>query len=84
VEVADTERLVIVHELNYGQRPAEDEVFDGIQGAMVEAFGIKADAIVLIKPGSLPKTTSRKTCRQQARALFLQQGLQTVATWKRW
>jgi acyl-CoA synthetase (AMP-forming)/AMP-acid ligase II len=84
VEVADTERLVIVHELNYGVRPLHDEIFDGIQGAMLEAFGIKADAIVLIKPGSLPKTTSRKTCRQQARVLFLQQELQTVATWKRW
>jgi acyl-CoA synthetase (AMP-forming)/AMP-acid ligase II len=84
VEVADTERLVIVHELEYGQRPTQDEVFDGIQGAMLDAFGIKADAIVLIKPGSLPKTTSRKICRQQARVLFLQQELQTVATWKRW
>jgi acyl-CoA synthetase (AMP-forming)/AMP-acid ligase II len=84
VEVADTERLVIVHELNYGPRPAHEEIFDGIQGAMVDAFGIKADAIVLIKPGSLPKTTSRKTCRQQARALFLEQELQTVAAWKRW
>jgi acyl-CoA synthetase (AMP-forming)/AMP-acid ligase II len=84
VEVADTERLVIVHELNYGERCAHDEVIDGIQGAMLDAFGTLADAIVLIQPGSLPKTTSRKICRQQTRMLFLQQELQTVASWKRW
>ena len=84
VEVADAERMVIVHELNYGETPDHDEVFEGIQEAMLDAFGTKADAIVLIKPGSLPKTTSRKICRQQARALFLQQQLQTVAAWRRW
>ncbi len=84
VEVDDVERLVIVHEVDYGRKPVHDEVFAGIQDAMLDSFGIKADAIVLIQPGSLPKTTSRKTCRQQARALFLRDELRTVASWKRW
>jgi acyl-CoA synthetase (AMP-forming)/AMP-acid ligase II len=84
VEINDIERLVIVHELDYGRKPALEDVLGGIQDAMLEAFGIKADAIVLIQPGSLPKTTSRKICRQQARALFLREELRTVASWKRW
>jgi acyl-CoA synthetase (AMP-forming)/AMP-acid ligase II len=84
VDVDDIERLVIVHELNYGEKCARDDVVAGIQEAMVDAFGMMADAIVLIQPGSLPKTTSRKICRQQTRMLFLRQELQTVATWRRW
>jgi acyl-CoA synthetase (AMP-forming)/AMP-acid ligase II len=84
VEVDDVERLVIVHEIDYGRKPVHQEVIAGIQDAMLDAFGVKADAIVLIQPGSLPKTTSRKTCRQQARALFLRDELRTVASWKRW
>ena len=84
VDVADAERLVIVQELSYGPRPAHDEVFAGIQDAMLDAFGMMADAIVLIQPGSLPKTTSRKICRDMTRALFLREELQPVAMWKRW
>ena len=75
---------VIVQELSYGPRPAHDEVFAGIQDAMLDAFGMMADAIVLIPPGSLPKTTSRKICRDMTRALFLREELQPVAMWKRW
>jgi acyl-CoA synthetase (AMP-forming)/AMP-acid ligase II len=84
VDVADIERLVIVHELNYGDKPDHNEVFSGIQDAMLDAFGMMADAIVLIQPGSLPKTTSRKICREMTRSLFLRQELQTVGMWKRW
>jgi acyl-CoA synthetase (AMP-forming)/AMP-acid ligase II len=84
VDVADSERLVIVHELNYGDKPDHNEVFAGIQDAMLDSFGMMADAIVLIQPGSLPKTTSRKICREMTRALFLNQELQTVGMWKRW
>jgi acyl-CoA synthetase (AMP-forming)/AMP-acid ligase II len=84
VDVADLERLVIVHELNYGDKPDHKEVFAGIQDAMLDAFGMMADAIVLIQPGSLPKTTSRKICREMTRSLFLRQELQTIGMWKRW
>jgi hypothetical protein len=84
VDVSDLERLVIVHELGYGERPPAQEVIDGIQREMLDGFGMMADAIVLIQPGSLPKTTSRKICRQQARALFLREELKEVAAWKRW
>jgi acyl-CoA synthetase (AMP-forming)/AMP-acid ligase II len=84
VDVADLERLVIVHELCYGERPPPLEVIDRVQQEMLDAFGMLADAIVLIQPGSLPKTTSRKICRQQTRTLFLREELKTVASWTRW
>jgi acyl-CoA synthetase (AMP-forming)/AMP-acid ligase II len=84
VDVSDLERLVIVYELGYGERPPAQEVIDAIQREMLDAFGMMADAILLIQPGSLPKTTSRKICRQQARALFLLEELKVVASWKRW
>jgi acyl-CoA synthetase (AMP-forming)/AMP-acid ligase II len=84
VDVSELERLVIVHELGYGERPPPEEVIDRIQQEMLDAFGMLADAIVLIQPGSLPKTTSRKICRQQTRALFLREELKKVASWRRW
>jgi acyl-CoA synthetase (AMP-forming)/AMP-acid ligase II len=84
VDVSEIERLVIVHELGYGERPPPEEVIDRIQQEMLDAFGMLADAIVLIQPGSLPKTTSRKICRQQTRALFLREELKQVASWTRW
>ena len=84
VDVSELERLVIVHELGYRERPNPQEVIDRVQQEMLDAFGMPADAIVLIQPGSLPKTTSRKICRQLTRALFLRAELKTVASWKRW
>ncbi len=60
-----TERLVVVAET-----PAEDEsgiqrIRDGIHAAVTDKLGVVADAIELIPPGWLPKTSNGKLRRQQ-------------------
>lgn len=84
VDASGAERLVVAHELSYGKRPPSAEVIRAIQKAVLSELGTSADAIVLLKPGTLPKTTSGKTRRQLTRALFLKDELAAVASMKAW
>jgi phthiocerol/phenolphthiocerol synthesis type-I polyketide synthase C len=70
VEATDTEQLVIVAELS---RPVPDH--DRIIAAIREAVGQRHDlppqAVVLLKPGRLPRTTSGKVQRRACRTAYL-------------
>ncbi|AFZ01575.1 non-ribosomal peptide synthetase [Calothrix sp. PCC 6303] len=69
VEVSDEEKLVIVQELEFRARPNIEEVVNAIRQAVTEEHEVLVYAVVLIKPGSIPKTSSGKiqrctTCTQ--------------------
>jgi len=83
VEAEGAERLVIVHELEFGCR-ADPAVVGSIQKGVFADLGVLADAVVLLRPGSLPKTTSGKVRRQRARTLFLGEELDAVSSWRCW
>lgn len=78
------ERLVIVHEINYGPQPEPGNTIGQIQKALSAEHSVMADAIVLIRPGSLPRTTSGKVRRSQVRQQFQNQQLQEVHSWRSW
>jgi acyl-CoA synthetase (AMP-forming)/AMP-acid ligase II len=75
------ETLVVVQEIERTERNRIDA--DGIKGQIRESLAdrheISARHIVLIRPGSLPKTTSGKIQRRRARQLWLEGRLEDLA-----
>jgi amino acid adenylation domain-containing protein/non-ribosomal peptide synthase protein (TIGR01720 family) len=82
-ERAGEERLVLVYEVDTRQQvePIE-EVARAITQRVAETHELQLDALVLIEPGSLPKTSSGKVQRQACRASMLDGSLRTVASWE--
>lgn len=54
------------------------EVRSGVEASVRRAVGLSADDIVLVAPGSLPKTSSGKVQRALCRARYLDEELQVV------
>jgi acyl-CoA synthetase (AMP-forming)/AMP-acid ligase II len=73
----DEEQLVVVQEVErtYRQRIAESEMVHSVREAIARDHDIAAREIVLIRPGTLPKTTSGKIQRHRAREMFLSRAL---------
>ncbi|HEY0606501.1 MAG TPA: AMP-binding protein, partial [Herpetosiphonaceae bacterium] len=72
VEIGGEERLVIVHEVQRQHRSVPiDEVAVAVRRAVAEQHEAQVFAVVLIKPGSLPRTSSGKIQRHLCRAQFM-------------
>ena len=67
------EKLVLVQEVERTQRRGLDteEIEASIREAVANEHEIALDAIVLISPGEIPKTTSGKIQRSRTRAMWL-------------
>jgi acyl-CoA synthetase (AMP-forming)/AMP-acid ligase II/acyl carrier protein len=83
VDSDEGEQLVIVQEV---RRTAvrsldTDAVFRAISGAVSREHALQTHSIVLIRPGSLPRTTSGKVQRRPCARAFLEHSLSEVATW---
>jgi acyl-CoA synthetase (AMP-forming)/AMP-acid ligase II len=70
VDVDEEERLVVVHEIH--RRTSLDEgpgIIAAVREAVARDYGFRPHAVVLVKPGVVPRTTSgkvrRKSCREQ-------------------
>lgn len=79
----ETERLILVAEINREGRNSVDmnEVVESVRQAVLLEHEIDISAIVLIRPGSLPKTSSGKIQRGAIRSAFLSGDLDTVYRW---
>lgn len=66
------EELVVVHEVR-GRFDAAQyrELADGLEHTVSREFGTAPAGTVLLRPGTVPKTTSGKVQRAEARRLFL-------------
>ncbi|AFY82813.1 condensation domain-containing protein [Oscillatoria acuminata] len=78
VEVAGEERLVVVQELEFRAKPNLSEAIAAIRQAVAEEFEVQVYGVVLIKPGTIPKTSSGKIQRRACRDRFLNGELQVV------
>ncbi|WP_437505503.1 amino acid adenylation domain-containing protein [Sorangium sp. So ce1099] len=80
VDVDGEERVVIVQELGRRASASEDpaELGAAVQAAVAERHEVAVHAVVLIKPGSLLRTTSGKVQRRACRARFLDGSLEAV------
>ncbi len=79
VDIEGEERLVVVQEVERRHRSTdlEDAVF-AIRRAVAEQHGLQIHAAVLIRAGSIPKTSSGKIQRHVCRSQFLEQRLVVV------
>lgn len=76
------EQLVVVMQVNREHRKADfDEVIRAVRAAIVDEHELDPQAIVLIKPVSLPITSSGKVQRRRCREQFLTNELSTLAQW---
>ncbi|HBY79455.1 MAG TPA: AMP-dependent synthetase, partial [Cyanobacteria bacterium UBA11148] len=84
VEVDDSERLVIVQEVerSYLRKLEVDNVVEAIRRAISQHYELQVDAIVLLKTGSIPKTSSGKIQRHACKTGFLDNTLMLVGIWK--
>ncbi|NMG06755.1 non-ribosomal peptide synthetase [Brasilonema sp. UFV-L1] len=80
IEIENEERLVIVQELEFRAKPNLDEVTAAIRQAVVEEHEVQVYAVVLIKPGSISKTSSGKIQRRATKADFLAGKLEVVGS----
>lgn len=83
IETDGSEQLVIAFEVD---RSADknlnaDEVVAAIRSTIAEHYELSVYAIVLLKRGSLPKTSSGKIQRQACRKAFLESSLNSLAVW---
>ncbi len=82
VNVAGHEELVLVHQSRRESRHANhDQMLLSMRTAIVEEHEIEPHAIVLIRPASLPMTSSGKVQRQRCREQFLNDELTITAQW---
>jgi acyl transferase domain-containing protein/acyl-CoA synthetase (AMP-forming)/AMP-acid ligase II/SAM-dependent methyltransferase/acyl carrier protein len=63
----DESRLVVVAEVQRSYKPGQHELFDVLRGRIAEEFGIEVSDLVLIRPATLPRTSSGKVARREAR-----------------
>ena len=84
VDVAGEERLVLTYEVkrSYLRKLDVAEVTQAIIKAVLQTHELQAYAIVLLKTGSIPKTSSGKIQRHACKAEFLQGSLSNVGEWK--
>jgi acyl-CoA synthetase (AMP-forming)/AMP-acid ligase II len=84
VEVNNQEKLVIVQEVerSYLRKLAVDEIVSAIRETVALNHGLQVYAILLIKPASIPKTSSGKIQRHACRQGFLKETLAVVGQWR--
>ncbi|MDZ8264154.1 non-ribosomal peptide synthetase [Nostoc sp. ChiQUE01b] len=70
LEVNNEERLVVVQELEFRAKPNLAEVVSAIRQAVTDEHEVQVYGVLLIKPGSIPKTSSGKIQRRATRAQF--------------
>ncbi|MBW4563643.1 MAG: fatty acyl-AMP ligase [Mojavia pulchra JT2-VF2] len=83
IDFKGSERLAIVQEVerSYLRKLNVQEVIGSIRQAVVAQHGLEVFATVLVKTGSIPKTSSGKIRRQACRTGFLSGSLDVVEDW---
>lgn len=81
IEIGHQERPVIVHEVTRRGDRHWPDVIEAVRRAVAEE-DLELAAVVLVRPGSLLRTTSGKVRRRSCRQAFLQDELSIVAQWR--
>ncbi|HEY2292039.1 MAG TPA: amino acid adenylation domain-containing protein, partial [Thermoanaerobaculia bacterium] len=83
VEVDGEERLVVAQEMRREHREEEPaEVVAAIRRAVADEHEAQVHAVVLLRPATIPKTTSGKIQRSACRARFLDGTLEALSAWE--
>ncbi|MEW6734741.1 MAG: amino acid adenylation domain-containing protein, partial [Acidobacteriota bacterium] len=82
VEVNGQENLVCVQELQSAESLETESIITDIRQAIAEEHELQVFAICLIKPGTIPKTSSGKVQRYACKKRFLHDELDIVTQWR--
>lgn len=82
LEIDGEERLIVVQEVDRRQSLDTDEVMRAIREAVSLAHEIQVDGLLLVRPGSVPKTSSGKIRRFACKERFLAGDFKVVADWR--
>jgi acyl-CoA synthetase (AMP-forming)/AMP-acid ligase II/acyl carrier protein len=83
VEVEEHDQLVVVQEVEPRHRDLDtDAAIQAIRTAISLRHELEVYAVILIKAGTVPKTSSGKTRRAACRQLYLNGELEILAAWK--
>ena len=82
VEEDGREQLVVVFEIEHHKQGQLTGVFQAIRRAVAREHDLGVDAIVLIRAGTIPKTSSGKIQRHACRRGYLDGSLEVVEAWR--
>jgi len=84
IDVSGEEQLVVMVEVERAQRMSldTDAVIAAIRSAITTELEVPPHAVVLLKPGSILKTSSGKIQRSACRTAFLDGSLSVLASWQ--
>lgn len=82
VEGELSERLVLVHEVEDRPPWEAESLLGAVRRAIAASLELQLSAIVLVRPGTIPRTTSGKIQRALCRSLFLERRLRAVASFR--
>ncbi|HEX4355142.1 MAG TPA: AMP-binding protein, partial [Polyangiales bacterium] len=82
IEIDGGERVCLVQELDHRARPNLPALLEAIPRAILEQHELALHAVVLVKRGTLLKTSSGKIKRCAMRQAFLDDDLVSVARWQ--
>jgi acyl-CoA synthetase (AMP-forming)/AMP-acid ligase II/acyl carrier protein len=82
IDEGGREQLILVQEITRPKKADLDEVSRAIGGAILEAHDLAVDAVVLVRQGTIPKTTSGKIQRHACRQQYLSGELEVLHTWQ--
>jgi acyl-CoA synthetase (AMP-forming)/AMP-acid ligase II len=75
------ELVVLIQEIVEDSSSEPEQIVEKIRRRVSEQHGISVDAVVLVEPSSVPKTTSGKLRRSAAAQAFQTGGLRVVHEW---
>ena len=81
VEMGGREHLVVVQEVERRKQGKLDPIFAAIRKAIAAEHDLMVDAVVLVRAGSIPKTSSGKIQRHACRNGYLDGSLSVVGEW---
>jgi acyl carrier protein len=84
VDLHGRERLIIVAEVERTRRDDWSDVIASVRQAVTGEHELPPDAVILVRFGSIPKTSSGKIQRHACRDEFLENTLQVIAQWRGW
>jgi natural product biosynthesis luciferase-like monooxygenase protein len=82
LEVEGQERLVVVQEVDHANPPDPNEAINAIREGIVLDHELQPYAVLLVKQGSVPKTSSGKIQRFACRTKFLENSLPVICAWQ--
>ncbi|MGD2113572.1 MAG: amino acid adenylation domain-containing protein, partial [Acidobacteriota bacterium] len=79
VDVDGEERLVLVQEVDRHPEHGSGEIIEAVRDSIARGHEVRAHEVVLVRPGTVPKTTSGKVQRAACRELYLEDRLNVHA-----